>query len=146
MTLHHLTFRAFCQATEDEARVAEALRFASGEDAKDINRERCIGYHGNPIVIMDIAVLKARMVKGVFLRLSEEDRAELQGTLEGRIDEDCAFYFRLDKQEAYLGRMVLGEKGEEHDVIAVHGKVKTYPKSREGAIEVMDAFLSSFRE
>jgi RNA-binding protein len=143
MTLHSLRFRAFCQATEDEGKVAQALLFASGADEEDLERTKCVGYHGNPILLLEVVVTKAKMVKIVFLRLSLEDRSELLRTIEDRLDEECTFYFRLDKQEAFLSKIFLGEKEDENDVIAVHGKVKTYPKTRDGALEVMRDFLSS---
>ena len=143
MTLHSLRFRAFCQATEDEEKVARALLFTSGSEKEDLERTKCMGYHGNPILLLEVVVTKAKMVKNVFLRLSPEDRAELLRTIEDRVDEECTFYFRLDKQEAFFSRIFLGEREDENDVIAVHGKVKTYPKTRDGALEVMREFLSS---
>jgi len=146
MTLHNLCFRAFCQATEDEVKVKAALLFASGGKVENIERTKCEGYYGNPIVILDVCIRSSRSIKSFFQRISELDRRVLLEDLERRIDEDCALYFRLDKQEAYLGRLVLGEKGEEHDIIAVHGKVKSYPKSRESSLRSMADFLSSFDE
>jgi RNA-binding protein len=144
MALHNLCFRAFCQATEDEGKVRQALLFASGGKEERVERTKCEGYYGNPIVIMDVCIGSARPIKSFFQRLSKEDREALSDDLERRIDEDCAFYFRLDKQEAYLGRLVLGEKGDEDDIIAVHGKIKSYPKSREASLRLMDDYLSSF--
>jgi RNA binding exosome subunit len=144
MTLHNLCFRAFCQATEDEAKVKAALLFASGGKAENIERTKCEGYYGNPIVILDVCIQSSRSIKSFFQRISQMDRRALLEDLERRIDEDCTLYFRLDKQEAYLGRLVLGEKGEEHDIIAVHGKVKSYPKSRESSLRSMAEYLSSF--
>lgn len=143
MTLHSLRFRAFCQATEDEEKVAQALLFASGAEEQDLERTKCVGYHGNPILLLEVVVTKGKMVKNVFLRLSLENRSELLRTIEDRVDEDCTFYFRLDKQEAFSRRMFLGEREDENDVIAVHGKVKTYPKTRDGALEVIREFLAS---
>jgi RNA binding exosome subunit len=144
MTLHNLCFRAFCQATEDEAKVRTALLFASGGKDEKVKRTKCEGYHGNPIVILDIYIESSRAIKSFFQRLLEVDRKALLEDLERRVDEDCAFYFRLDKQEAYLGRLALGEKGEENDIIAVHGKIKSYPKSRDSSLRSMAEYLSSF--
>jgi RNA-binding protein len=144
MTLHNLCFRAFCQATEDEAKVRTALLFASGGKEEKVKRTKCEGYHGNPIVILDVCIESSRVIKSFFQRLSEVDRRALLDDLERRVDEDCAFYFRLDKQEAYLGRLVLGEKKEENDIIAAHGKIKSYPKSRESSLRSMADYLASF--
>ncbi len=144
MTLHNLTFRAFCQATEDEKKVVQAVLFASGGKGEDVRRTKCEGYYGNAIIILDVSISSAKAIRSVFHRLSREDRQAMLDQLERRIDENCSFYFRLDKQEAYLGRLVLGENGEEHDIIAVHGKVKSYPKSRESSLHSMAEYLASF--
>jgi RNA-binding protein len=144
MTLHNLCFRAFCQATEDEVKVRTALLFASGGKEEKVKRTKCEGYHGNPIVILDVCIESSRVIKSFFQRISEVDRRALIDDLERRVDEDCAFYFRLDKQEAFLGRLVLGEKKEENDIIAAHGKIKSYPKSRESSLRSMADYLSSF--
>lgn len=144
MSLHNLCFRAFCQATEDEVKVKTALLFASGGKDEKLKRTKCEGYHGNPIIILDICIVSSRAIKSFFQRLSEVDRKALLNDLERRIDEDCAFYFRLDKQEAYLGRLALGEMSEEDDIIAVHGKVKSYPKSRNTSLNNMAEYLASF--
>jgi RNA-binding protein len=146
MSLHNLCFRAFCQATEDESKVRAALLFSSGGKEERIRRTKCEGYHGNPIVILDICVESTRSIKSFFQRLSHNDRRSLAEDLERRIDEDCTFYFRLDKQEASLGRLFLGEAEEENDIIAVHGKVRSYPKSRESSLLLMSEYLSSFDE
>jgi RNA-binding protein len=145
MALHQLCFRAFCQATEDERKVRQALLFASGWKEDRVERTKCEGYHGNPILIMDVCIGSSRSIKDFFQRLSEADRLALLEDVERRIDEDCAFYLRLDKQEACLGRLVLGELREEDDIIAVHGKVKSYPRSRDTSIRVMTEFLASLK-
>lgn len=145
MAMHNLCFRAFCQATEDEEKVRRALLFASGGKEERVHRTKCEGYHGNPIVVLDVCISTTKSIKAVFQSLSLEDRQTMLEDLEDRIDEDCTFYFRLDKQEAFQGRMAMGEKGEGDDVIAVHGKVRSYPKSRETSLKVMGEFLSSMR-
>jgi RNA binding exosome subunit len=144
MSLHNLCFRAFCQATEDEAKVKTAMLFASGGKDEKVKRTKCEGYHGNPIIILDVCIQSPRAIKSFFQRLSEVDRKVLLSDLDRRVDEDCAFYFRLDKQEAYLGLLVLGEKSEENDIIAVHGKIKSYPKSRDSSLTNMTNYLASF--
>jgi RNA binding exosome subunit len=144
MALHNLCFRTFCQATEDEAKVRGALLFASGGIGEGVRRTKCEGYYGNAIIVLDICIEKQRAIRAFFQRLQRYDLRSLLEDLDRRVDEDCAFYFRLDKQEAYLGRLVLGERTEEDDIIAVHGKIKSYPKSRESSLKSMHEYLASF--
>ncbi|MEM0449507.1 MAG: RNA-binding domain-containing protein [Methanomassiliicoccales archaeon] len=143
MSLHNLHFRAFCHATEDEGKVMKALIFASGCEENNVGRMKCEGHHGNPIIILDVDIRSSIEIRKVFSRLSKRDLQTLIDDLERRVDEECSFFFRLDKQNAFEGIMILGEKNEGNDVIAVHGKIKTYPKSRKRALETMKEYLIS---
>ncbi|MDD1743162.1 MAG: hypothetical protein LUO85_00890 [Methanomassiliicoccales archaeon] len=136
MSLHYLTFRAFCQATEDEGKVKLAIRFVSG--IEDISVTRSQGFHGNPILIMEAEVKSKKRIDAVFLSLGQQQIQELRDTLDSRLDDDSNFFFRLDKQLAYEGKIVLA--GHD-DVIAVKGKVKAYPNNRENAMKVIADYL-----
>jgi RNA binding exosome subunit len=134
----NLNFRTFAQATEDLERVEKALRYSSG--ATDISRSTNTGYHGNPITILEVRVSDSKRIKAVFRALGEEGLKTLLRSLDLRMDEESNFFFRLDKQDAYLEKAVLAE-GE--DVIAVRAKVKSYPQSRSNALETMRRFLET---
>lgn len=138
MSFHYLAFRTFCQATEDEEKVVQALKFVSGVDAI----EKCAseGYHGNRIVVLESAIRSKKRIEAFFGRISNSDIAQILETIEQRIDEECSLFFRLDKQEACLGRLVL-TKGE--DVISVRAKVECYPKRRESALEQARQYFES---
>lgn len=138
MGFHSLSFRAFAQATEDDERVAEALRFASA--AKEVERQSSDGFHGNRIVILEAKLRSKREMEAFFRRLKKDEVALLLNTLEKRVDEDCTFFLRLDKQKAYLGELALTDQD---DVISVKGKIKSYPKRREAALEATRDFLAS---
>lgn len=138
MDVANLSFRAFSLATEDPDRVERALRFVSGAD--DIKRSTSSGYHGNPIIIMEAKITDAKGIRAVFRSLGRQELERFLDTLDRRIDEDSFFFFRLDKQEAYLGNIV---NGGGDDVIAVRAKVKSYPQSRENAVASMEKFLRS---
>jgi RNA binding exosome subunit len=132
----NLNFRTFAQATEDVERVRQALRFASG--AEEITSSTNTGYHGNPITVLEARVSDSKRIKAVFRSLGEGGMRAMLCTLEARMDDESNFFFRLDKQEAYLDRLILAD-GE--DVIAVRAKVKSYPQSRTNAVIAMGRFL-----
>lgn len=134
----NLSFRTFAHATEDPERVARALKFISGND--DIIRSSSIGYYGNPIIVMETRVTDSKRIKALLRSLGADALKVMLDSLDRRLDEESFFYFRLDKQEAYLERFVLTD-GE--DVIAVRGKVKSYPQSRENAMASMRNILES---
>ena len=72
-----------------------------------------------------------------------EQRRSLDRLLEiaedNRIDEDCVFYMRLDKQKAVTGTYEVAHHG---DVIAITGKVQSHPARKEVAERVLTDFLS----
>jgi RNA binding exosome subunit len=138
MDIANLAFRTFAHATEDPDRVEKALRFVSG--AEEIKKSNSTGYHGNPIVVMEARVTDSKSIRALFRSLSRDDLSKLLETLDRRLDEESFFFLRLDKQEAFLGKFIMTE-GE--DVIAVRGKVKSYPQTRENAMETMRKFLES---
>jgi RNA-binding protein len=138
MAILNMHFRVFCHATEDETKVVQALKFASG--AEDITREVTEGYHGNPIVKLEVFIKEKRRARDFFSRLDEGMIHELVVTLEKRVDDDCNLYLRLDKQEAYIGNLKMTTSD---DAIAVRAKIESYPKKRETAMKSVTEFLES---
>jgi RNA binding exosome subunit len=136
MDIAGLSFRTFAHATEDEEKVEQALKLASGAD--EITRSKSEGYHGNPIVVMEAKISRSKEIKEFFASLPVEDVQRLLDTLEIRIDEESMFFLRLDKQAAFEGRLTLGRND---DVISVRGKIKSYPQSRENALKTMGSIL-----
>ncbi len=85
MAILNVHFRAFIHATEDEAKVVQALKFASGAD--EATREVTEGYHGNPIIVLEVFIKEKRRAKDFFSRLDVETLKELSGSLERRMDD-----------------------------------------------------------
>jgi RNA binding exosome subunit len=96
--------------------------------------------HGNRILILSSELSKQKEVVPVFQRLGKDLVDNLKGNLEDRIDEDCVFYVRLDKQELVQGRYVIAHHG---DVLSITGKVASHPARKEIAIRKMAEFLDS---
>jgi RNA binding exosome subunit len=130
MSVIHLDLRTFCHATEVEESVRKAISFASG--CQDIDVERSEGYHGNRILIMSCTLSRKADIRSFFRRLSREDLAMLLDSLDQRMDEDGQFFFRLDKQKAFLEELSVFN-GD--DCIHARAKVESYPKRREKALE-----------
>jgi RNA binding exosome subunit len=138
MDIANLSFRTFAHATEDPERVEKALRYVSG--AENITRSSSTGYYGNPIIVMEAKVTDSKHIKALLRSLGPEALKQLLDSLDRRLDEESFFYLRLDKQEAFRERFVLAD-GE--DIIAVRGKVKSYPQNRENAMGSMRNILES---
>ncbi len=130
--------RAFAQATEDETRVAAALDAAvSGGTTA---HERLTGQFGNPVVLLSRRIQNAEALRATWRRWAEAGIVEtLRGDIEARLDEDGVLHFRLDKQQAYEGRLVLRR---EADAIDVQVKIKAYPASPEEIRKVARALVT----
>lgn len=136
MSVIHLDFRTFAQATEVEERVRKAMTFASG--CEDIAVDRSEGYHGNKILIMTCTLSRKADIRGFLRRLSRDDLSLLLESVDQRMDDDGQFFFRLDKQKAFLEEL---EISSGDDCVHVRAKVESYPKRREKALENAKAML-----
>lgn len=133
MNILNVDFRAIAQATEDEESVENALKFVAG--AGDVNKAQTKGHFGNRMVIMSIEIRKKKQIKNFILRLKGACILEsLVDQVEERIDEECVFHFRLDKQKAYEEVLELANG---KDVIDCGMKIASYPARRENAIRIV---------
>jgi RNA binding exosome subunit len=126
--LHYVDLRAFSYATEDDKRVAEALRTFLPEEV-EIDRTSTEGYHGDRIVVLSARTERADDVRVVLDRLADlEEVDRVIGELDERVDENCAVFLTLDKQAAYRGEVALG------DGLMLRGKIEAYPAKKETAV------------
>jgi RNA binding exosome subunit len=134
-----VSFRAFVAATEDEARVREALGVFVSPDS--ISATVAQGHFGNEIKILEASlrkkeataffpILREQLSPSELLRLRREIPARLQG--------DSHFHLRLDKQAAYKGLLRLTDSKDAIDVTLL---VKTYPARREAALKILSELI-----
>lgn len=106
---------AFSHATEDEDKVEKAMKNLLPEENRDLwlTRKTLKGYHGDPITIVTGKVRTNKGATGVLQRVVQElsslDQQRLLDELEERLDDGGNLYIRLDKQNAYLGKVRLLE-------------------------------------
>ncbi|MFP4175110.1 MAG: RNA-binding protein [Halobacteriales archaeon] len=137
MEFHYVDLRAFCYATEDEDRVEAALRHYLPDDYP-VETETTEGHHGDTIVVVSARVDNADDVRTVMDRVLEADERErVVEEIEDRVDDDCSFHLRLDKQAAYEGESALG------DGLHLRAKVEAYPAKREKAVEAVRRSLEA---
>jgi RNA binding exosome subunit len=136
LPLHYVDLRAFSYATEDEQRVAEALRYyLPGET--ELDRASTEGFHGDRIVVLSARVERADDVRVVLRRLAEFEGIEgVVEELDERVDDNCAFHLTLDKQAAYRGEVALG------DGLVLRGKIEAYPAKKQIAVENLRELLA----
>ncbi|MFB6127007.1 MAG: RNA-binding protein [Halolamina sp.] len=137
---HYIDLRTFCYATEDKKRVEAALRAFLPEEY-EIDRVVNEGHHGDRIVVLSTRVDNADDVRHVLGRLS--DLSDIEGVvdeLDERVDEDCSFFVRLDKQAAFRGEV------EQGPGITLRAKVEAYPATKEAAVDNAREALTQARE
>ncbi len=145
-TFHYLHLRTFAHATEDAGKVREALRRAAQDDAGKLALEETPveGANGNRIVIVEAEQRSSPAAKRLFEALARDDPAGFARVVaeqRRRLDEHLNFHLRLDKQEAYAGRVVLAP-GE--DAITVRGKLRSFEPKRSGNPGAAEADLDAF--
>jgi RNA binding exosome subunit len=137
---HYVDLRTFCYATEDEKRVEAALRHFL-PDEFEIDRVQSKGHHGDRIVVLSARAELADDVRHVLERVSElPDLESVLDELDQRVDDNCSFFLRFDKQAAFKGETRRG------DGITLRAKVEAYPAKREAAIENARKALESAAE
>ena len=125
---HYVDLRAFCYATEDEKRVAEALRTYLPEEC-ELQRAESEGHYGDRIVVLSARVENADDVRHVLSQVASlSDIDDVRAELDDRVDDNCSFFLTLDKQAAFGGEVRRG------DGITLRAKVEAYPAKRENAV------------
>ncbi len=126
---HYIDLRTFCYATEDEKRVEDALRAFLPEEF-ELDRMENTGHHGDRIVVLSARVETADEMRYILDRLAElNDINRILDELDERVDDNCSFFLRLDKQAAFKNTIALG-KG-----ITLRAKVEAYPAKHDAAVE-----------
>lgn len=116
MGVKTLELRAYVHATEERERVLEALRRILGEDlwsSAEVVEEKYEGHYGNPVIVVTARIrdpqAASKALKSILSRLGKGNVSMLLDSLEERVDKNGTLYFRLSKQDAYLGRLILYE-------------------------------------
>ena len=135
---HWTKVRMFCYATEDEEKLHDLMCSIAGTE--DFDAEMSDGHHGNSMIIFTAELKGDRECRELFRRLGTDIIEEVLAELPDRIDDDCTFYMRLDKQAAVLGRYVTAHHG---DVVSVTCKIVSHPAKKEIAENNMRTFLAS---
>jgi len=137
LPIHWIEARTHCHATEEEERVLAALNTAC--PGKTLSREVVMGHFGNPLVVFRRRLATAEEIRVAWSRWKGAGvLAALEATLEERTDKEAVLHFRLDKQRAFLGTVVLASGG---DPIDIRVKLKAFSSRHEETLEAARAAL-----
>lgn len=139
--IHYILFRTQSHVTEDVARVRQALANVLPPETP-IEEEETKGYFDNPIIILR-ARLEKKAARQYFdlitSKLPESDLKELIKEIPERVTEDCDFFFKLSKQDAYLGDI---RTSYAEDSIAIRARVEAYPAKKELGVKKLEEYFN----
>lgn len=138
-TFHWIRVQTFCYATERKELLEEVMEELLGD--AEYSEEPTESEHGNTMTILEARLTKQRQFRDLFEKLGPEIRGWVIEDIDNRVDDDCMFYIRLDKQKAVLGSYEIAHHG---DVIAITGKVQSHPARKEIAARTLTGFLADF--
>ena len=136
VTFHWLRVQTFCYATERKELIGDTMAELLGTDEFEVDVSE--GEHGNTMLILSQRLTKQKEFNALFSKLGANIRDAIVEDIDNRIDEDCVFYIRLDKQKAVQGIYDIAHHG---DVISITGKVQSHPARKDVATRNMLAFL-----
>ncbi len=133
--------RAYSRATELPERVEGAiLNLFPEEFRKDVrlNTTGVEGHSGDDKQIVE-AQLNNKIgceatLDYIFSSFDDRDRRRVWNSLLLRLNVNCLFFLRIDKQAAFLGKIALAD---DPDVISVRIDIKQYPKCRQEDAKTM---------
>ena len=133
---HWVKVKMICYATENENSLYEVMTTLTGLENFDVDASE--GQHGNPIIVVDAELTHNKEINHLFTELGEGLIEQLLADLNNKIDDECIFYIRLDKQRAVLGGYSISHGG---DVISITGKLVSHPARKEIAVRNAETFL-----
>lgn len=147
--IEKLLIQVLCHATEDQEKVLRAVRNVLGEaaDKISISSETLKGHYGDPVTMIRMFLLDENACEEVFLRilssLSRFEREEIWSERVKRGKHGGKLYIRLDKQEAFLGRIRQSDKDPIRIVVEVRGNMDILRKKFEERLRELEAKSSS---
>ncbi|MFW9955982.1 MAG: RNA-binding domain-containing protein [Candidatus Thorarchaeota archaeon] len=126
--------RAYARATEILERVASSVQSVFPENLRQnlvMSKSKAEGQAGDAIVVIT-ATLEGQencepVIDYVFEQMDSQSRRAIEHSLDIRLDDDCVFFLRIDKQAAFLGSMKIAG---ESDLISARFHFKQYPRCK----------------
>ncbi len=133
--------RAYSRATELPERVECAILNLFPEEFRK-NTEMSTSKAGSQSGYdIQIVVVRLREKTGceatldhLFTGFDDRDRLRVKNSLMNRLNENCIFFLRIDKQAAFQGKIALADRP---DVISVKIDIRQYPTCRQEDVKNM---------
>jgi RNA-binding protein len=143
---NRIVLTVFAKPEEGEAKIKETLirlvPFSLEEEKITLRRSSAQGFNEKKIILYEIALEKESHTNAFIRQLKEKLNDEQRDMLvrqENRLDEECCYYLRLDKQKLIDGQYWLTDSG---DCFHMKFCIAAFPKKRECAKEVVKKIFS----
>lgn len=146
-TAHNIKVRVFAKENEDVDRIKERLvslfPFDLEKEKVVVNSKKATGFNEKVIYVLDVELQKDRyinaFIENLFSRLDSEQKKMLLRQLNSRVDDDCNFFMRLDKEKLLSGKYWITDSG---DCYHIKISVAAFPSKKEKAVELVRHLLS----
>lgn len=126
--------RAYARATEIVERIETAVSNIFPKKIRpkiSMQTTTAEGQSGNSILIVS-GLIEGRencdaILDFILGEMRLESQRALRRSIDLRLDDNCVFFLRIDKQAAYLGELKLTDNA---DVISIRFHFRNYPRSR----------------
>ncbi|TFG29560.1 hypothetical protein EU528_09525 [Candidatus Thorarchaeota archaeon] len=133
--IHKIEARAYSRATELSERVATAICGIFPEDVRQnvtISEKRAEGQSGDIISIISGLLDNREQCETSFdfilKHMEKKDLRAIERTLDLRLNNNCVFFLRIDKQGAFLGKIRLADSA---DVISARIYFRDSPRCKQ---------------
>ena len=138
--------RAYARATEVLERVVASVQSIFPEHLRKkltITKSKAEGQAGNAIIVINATLDGQKdcepVMNYIFEQMDSNSRRAIERSLDIRLEEECVFFLRIDKQAAFLGNLKMAD---EADVISARFHFKHIPRcKREEVILLIESHL-----
>jgi hypothetical protein len=137
---HTITISVFVKKEEDEQKIKEAILklvpFDLEKEKISLNKTVAEGF-SDKITIYELNLEKERhTTKEIDLLKNKlgQEQIKILASQENRVDDECVFYMRLDKNRLLEDKCVITDSGE---CFHIKMTIAAFPKKREEAIKVV---------
>ena len=145
MKIERINIYATVHSTEDPEKVAEAIATLIPFEF-EVQVSKAEGHFGNPLEFLEVEIKKQKEIKeflDFFIkRIEKRQKEDILRELDLRVDENGMLHLRVDKQQAYLGKISLISHG---DGIVVRIKITTYPLRKEKVMEAARNLIGEYQ-
>lgn len=145
--IHNIKVTIFCKPEEDEEKIKNALLtlfpFNLSDEKIKIKTESVDIIENRRIKIFEVLLDKQRHVssflENLFKTLGKEQMTALKNQIPSRVDNNCDFFIRLDKEKLFEKEFILTESGACYHIKSA---IAAFPAKKENAIKTIETLLN----